>query len=438
MSTADSEIQGDELDALTSILDETTFEINKKSTTTENTHGTLVIEVTLPDEFYIEYYPNQRRRVQYLPPIFLRFTLPNDYPSISSPSFQLECIWMSNEQLQILSKNLNNIWLDNSNEPILFLWYTSLSAQTLEWLNIITTLDLTLSFPSTITKSLQPQLTSAQVAATIHNYECEKKIILLSRTIITCPICLNDVGGNDCFLCYSCSGTACKSCIKTYLETIIHLGQVKSITCPINPSCNIELTPAQIASSVNKETFHRYDRLLFQLTIDSMDDIIYCPRCQKPVIVTQGTDDHLKNTLGECATCSFVFCTLCGKTFHGINPCKYSESKLKDIYKEYQNATQEERIALEQRYGKIFNRLMDDMASIETIKQTARQCPQCLIFVDKLDGCNKMTCIKCHSYFCWTCLDLLSKTDPYGHFNRPGSKCFNKLFEGVPGMEEWR
>jgi len=56
MSSNDSEIQRDELDALTSILDETAFEINEKITTTETTHGTLVIEVILPDEFYIAYH----------------------------------------------------------------------------------------------------------------------------------------------------------------------------------------------------------------------------------------------------------------------------------------------------------------------------------------------------------------------------------------------
>ena len=218
--------------------------------------------------------------------------------------------------------------MDNSNESILFLWYSSLGAQALEWLNITTTLDLTLLFPSTITKTLQPQLTSPQVATTIYNYEREKKSILLSRAIITCPVCVNDVYGSDCFSCYECSSAACKPCIKSYLETIINDGQVKSITCPINPVCNTELTPAQIASVVDKQTFHRYDRLLFQLSIDSMSDIIYCPRCQNPVIVTQGTDNHLSNTLGECATCSFVFCTLCGKTFHGVNPCQYSESML--------------------------------------------------------------------------------------------------------------
>lgn len=56
MSTADSELQKDELDALGSILDDTTFEIQNNTTKTERINGTLVVEVTLPDEFYIEYH----------------------------------------------------------------------------------------------------------------------------------------------------------------------------------------------------------------------------------------------------------------------------------------------------------------------------------------------------------------------------------------------
>ena len=53
MSSTDSEAQRDELDALTSILEETAFEIDKQA---ETTQGTLVIEVTLPDEFHIQYH----------------------------------------------------------------------------------------------------------------------------------------------------------------------------------------------------------------------------------------------------------------------------------------------------------------------------------------------------------------------------------------------
>ncbi|CAF4969178.1 unnamed protein product, partial [Rotaria sp. Silwood1] len=283
--------------------------------------------------------------------------------------------------LRILSENLKNIWSENTDEPVLFLWYTSLGAQALEWLNITATLDLTISFPSVITKSLKHQLTSAQVATTIYNYEQEKKLILLSHSIITCPVCLNNVYGKDCFSCYSCPGIACKPCIKLYLEVLINDGQVKSITCPTNPTCNIELTPAQIAAVVDEQMFHRYDRLLFQLSIDSMDDIIYCPRCQNPVIITGRNKNDLNNTLGECATCSFAFCTLCRKAYHGVNPCHCPKSKLQDIYKEYQNATPVERVVLERKYGKIF-KLMDDMASMEIIQSTARKCPTCSIYVD--------------------------------------------------------
>jgi len=172
--------------------------------------------------------------------------------------------------------------------------------------------------------------------------------------------------------------------------------------------------------------FHRYDRLLFQLSMDSMDDIIYCPRCQKPVIIVREN-----NNLGECATCSNVFCILCGKTYHGVNPCQYSANQMTQIYEDYQKASPAERLALEQKYGKVFNNIMDEMASLATIKITARQCPMCSIYVDKIEGCNKMTCSKCHSYFCWSCREVLSKSDPYGHFNRRESKCFGKLFDGV-------
>ena len=51
--------------------------------------------------------------------------------------------------------------------------------------------------------------------------------------------------------------------------------------------------------------------------------------------------------------------------------------------------------------------------------------------MQKLDGCNKMTCSKCHCYFCWLCFKVLSKNDPYSHFNSANSECFEKLFEGV-------
>lgn len=42
-----------------------------------------------------------------------------------------------------------------------------------------------------------------------------------------------------------------------------------------------------------------------------------------------------------------------------------------------------------------------------------------------------MTCFKCRTYFCWLCSEVLSRSNPYNHFNAPGGQCYARLFEGV-------
>lgn len=48
--------------------------------------------------------------------------------------------------------------------------------------------------------------------------------------------------------------------------------------------------------------------------------------------------------------------------------------------------------------------------------------------MQKIDGCNKMSCSKCSTYFCWICLQVLPHATPYSHFHNRSSKCFDKLF----------
>lgn len=90
------------------------------------------------------------------------------------------------------------------------------------------------------------------------------------------------------------------------------------------------------------------------------------------------------------------------------------------------------RAKLIKQYGeKRIQRAIEESDSMELITITSKQCPNCKSWLQKLDGCNKMTCSKCQCYFCWLCLAKLSKIDPYSHFNLPSSECFEKLFEGV-------
>ncbi len=56
--------------------------------------------------------------------------------------------------------------------------------------------------------------------------------------------------------------------------------------------------------------------------------------------------------------------------------------------------------------------------------------------LQKEDGCNKMTCGRCSTYFCWLCLAHLNPRCPYLHFSDPSSKC--NLFQGLERDEDDR
>lgn len=117
-----------------------------------------------------------------------------------------------------------------------------------------------------------------------------------------------------------------------------------------------------------------------------------------------------------------------------MSPCRFfkNEDEKKKLLNEYRNGTDAEKEELEKRYGKQkLKRELDAMLSETWIENFSKACPKCNAHIEKIDGCNKMFCNRCQSSFCWICLELLSTVDPYSHFRRVNSKCYNKLFAGI-------
>ena len=110
---------------------------------------------------------------------------------------------------------------------------------------------------------------------------------------------------------------------------------------------------------------------------------------------------------------------------------------MKEICNQYLYGDAIVKEALIKQYGESrIKRAMEETSSMELIQRTSKQCPSCRSWMQKLDGCNKMICSKCHCYFCWLCMKVLSKNDPYSHFNSSNSECYEKLFEGVVNNAE--
>jgi len=101
------------------------------------------------------------------------------------------------------------------------------------------------------------------------------------------------------------------------------------------------------------------------------------------------------------------------------------------MYVAYINGDDGEKKDMERRYGKKqLEMLVDDIQTASWMGQHSKQCPHCKAHIEKQDGCNKMACVRCNTYFCWICQTMLDKKFPYLHFNSPTARC--RLFEGQP------
>ena len=243
----------------------------------------------------------------------------------------------------------------------------------------------------------------------------------------TCGVCFGEKLGVACISFPKCEHVFCSECIAAYFKVQIETGSVKALMCP-EMKCESQALPSQVKNLVGPDLFAKYDKFLLQSSLDEMSDIVYCPRppCQSPVVLEKDA------TMGVCLVCRFAFCSLCKHTFHGVSPCAFRPKEIKRIMEEYENGSPTEKLFLERKYGKNrIRRMIDELISEEWMVKNSKDCPRCSAHIEKIDGCNKMTCTKCRTHFCWLCGKIVSQQNPYSHFNVLNSSCFNRLFEGA-------
>ncbi|XP_019361896.1 PREDICTED: E3 ubiquitin-protein ligase RNF14 [Gavialis gangeticus] len=461
MSSEDKEAQEDELLALASIYDEDEF---KRAESGQGGETKICLELPPNFKIFVRGSPNERLlhngfeySICFLPPLVLNFELPPDYPSASPPVFTLSGKWLSQTQLSALCNHLDNLWEENRGCVVLFAWTQFLKEETLSYLNIVSPYELKMCHQGNgqHRTSLVPpnaELDSCGAAGTtiaeeeildkraVQDVESLSSLIMeivdfdqaqrkkcFNSKIHLCSICFCEKLGAECMYFMDCSHVYCKACMKDYFEIQIRDGQVHCLNCP-EPKCSSVATPGQVKELVEEQLFARYDRLLLQSSLDLMADVVYCPRpcCQTPVMQEPSC------TMGICSSCNYAFCTLCKMTYHGVSPCKVTAEKLTELRNEYLEADEATKRFLEQRYGKrVIQKALEEMESRKWLDKNSKCCPCCGTHIEKLDGCNKMTCNGCRQYFCWICLGSLSRVNPYQHFHDPSSPCFNRLFQGM-------
>lgn len=384
--------------------------------------------------------------VSYLPPICLRFLLPQDYPSKSPPNLTLTCVWLDRRRLSLLAKKLDSIWIEQEGQEVLYTWSQFLKEDVLDFLsskdeitiNQKEFMDTQHNNEDLDQRVMQEVGRFSDVLPFVQEFDIAKQREVFNSTPFPCDICFTEKYGRNCIKFKDCGHVYCDACLKSYFDIHIKDGNVKALTCP-DPGCDSQAFPAQIKNLVSAQDFERYEALLLQTTLDMMTDVVYCPRtfCQSPVVIEDG------EVMGLCSVCRFSFCTYCKLVYHGVEPCKLKQEKLKEVCQEYQDGNSATKKSLEEKYGaKVLRQTIDNMESERWLATNSKSCPGCGAAVEKQSGCNKMTCYKCKCYFCWLCMHRLSLANPYSHFNTFNSRCYNKLFDGVvddefPDLLNW-
>eukprot|EP00794_Sanderia_malayensis_P007348 gene7349-8167_t len=371
--------------------------------------------------------------VNYLPPVVMNFKFPPDYPSKNPPVFTLSCKWLNKAQLSTLCSHLDEIWIENGpGSVVLFQWVQFLMDEIIPVLKIETPFPLgEISHQKHLTaegdeRAIQDIASITMLVHFLLEYNRVEKDRVFKLTYFLCDVCFLEKPGSDCIAFYPCEHVYCCNCMREYFKLKINEGGVNALLCP-NDKCESKANPSQLKQLVDLETYEKYEKYMLQTTLDCMSDIIYCPRkiCQSPAI----SEDE---SMCICPRCSFAFCTLCKRSYHGISPCPISDKDFDRVRKEYSRGTAKERAKLEQRYGKKnLKYLLEESVSEKWIKDNAKKCPYCSVIIQRSEGCNKMTCYKCHNNFCWLCMQKLDKSSPYTHYNTLGSRCNQKLFEGT-------
>ncbi|XP_050577677.1 E3 ubiquitin-protein ligase RNF14-like isoform X1 [Bombus affinis] len=432
--------QEDEVLAISNIYSNNEFSYSKKDIihchyyVFVNDSGDLLKLENVPkqnfDSFYLYF-------IKYLPPIRMYLQLNVDYPTEKSPNFYIISSWLSPWQISFICQKLDEIWLENRGQEILFLWFEFLRNDILKFLNIKDTLDISFMYMTYHNISDYFKLNSIfqndiraiysilfydplQFLLSYNKYTEEIKF---QNSYFECVICFGKFCGRQCIKLKNCGHIYCENCMQEYVIIKIKEDNVIGINCP-DLSCNLNITINEV-KRLCPELFSQYEEALLRVTLSTMKDVILCPRisCQCPSVKTY--DD----TLGICSKCDYTFCTYCYKVYHGVEPCAMSLSNRLKLIEEYQNGNKDKKRQLEAKYGrKQIQKVAEEYLTQEYLKKNTKACPNCATMVEKIDGCNKMTCNYCQACFCWLCGMHITTKNPYDHFLVGNSNCYQNLY----------
>ena len=145
---------------------------------------------------------------------------------------------------------MDELWSQSCNTGVLFTWINFLQEDLFEFLKVKFDEDLVINNTSSdvtnVFDSIDPRAVKQPCSSILlQNYDKDEREFKFQKGYFTCNVCFNELLGKDCMKFNKCDHVFCNECMKTYFETQISDGNVKSLTCP-HDKCEEQALPAQV------------------------------------------------------------------------------------------------------------------------------------------------------------------------------------------------
>ncbi|ELP83465.1 ariadne RING finger, putative [Entamoeba invadens IP1] len=223
--------------------------------------------------------------------------------------------------------------------------------------------------------------------------ENTKREKMLETSGVTCDVCYEDKLPEE-MMTNRCGHTFCVNCIRDHiLSGMKESGKtIGNLRC-LSGGCKCCICMDVVRKLVDDYTYFKYCGLLITGFIENNKQIIckYCNnnKCTK---LLHFKGEYFGGAVTAVCDCETDLCLLCGSDNHRPASC--------DMWKKWTEL------------------LKKDGLNLKWIRENSRPCPKCGTFIEKNGGCQWMSCYKCHSFFCWVCMQVTND-----HQHKPTQTC---------------
>lgn len=192
------------------------------------------------------------------------------------------------------------------------------------------------------------------------------------QTSSDCEICFTAMGPEESWR-LGCGHTYCKDCLGRIVDGAIAERSTMQLNCP-TPTCRSKMTHEDVRSiSTDVRKHQQIIEIRRQEEFNQNPAARHCPtpNCTHQFLHQSGRAQRM-----TCPQCGEVYCKNCLLEHPEVITCQEART----------------------------NRAQTEDANEGWLRNNTRECPRCHAHIERIAGCNHMTCTRCRHEFCWLCM----------------------------------